>query len=255
MRIIILKAVLVPVLGAVLLSAKDETFKTTSPHLLAVHLSSSTAEPIVDYAHRSIKDLTDTEKLIKAILKTNLRKSPAGGVFTTYLGFVDFLNIDQFAVFPLKHASGNAAGNAAGEVMVILVKRMYPIITQGQTVERFIRKKTEPAAYYKFTRAKSPDSADMYWETTRLETPKDLTIPPQAIVICAKPEELFIPEGTTTAIPGPHLFLPDIFPTPYFKRGMNADVMTFIKISPYFEPVRFARRLQKDRLAQMLEPY
>lgn len=247
MRIVMLKAVLIPLLLTIQLHAKEETFNKTSPHLLAVPLSSTIAEPIIDYEHRSIKDLTDTEKLIKAILKTNLRKNRVGGVFATYLGFVDFLNIGQYAIFPLKHAGG--------EVMVIIVKRMYPIITQGQTVERFIRKKTEPVAYYRFTRTKSPDSADMYWETTKLETPKDLSIPPHAVVICAKPEELFIPEGTTTATPGAHLFLPDIFPTPHFRRGMNADVMTFIKISPYFEPVRFARRLQKDRLAEMLEPY
>lgn len=245
MEIAVDKYGLIALLFAIPLCAKDDIMSKKSPHLLGLYLSSTIAEPIVDYENRTIKKLTETEKLVKAILKTELRKRPMGGVFTTYLGFVDVLGVGAFAVFPLKHAES--------EVTIIVVKRMYPIITQGQTVERFIRKKSEPAAYYRLKRTKDSQSADVYWETTKIETPKDLTIPAQAIVICAKPEEIFIPEGTTTAIPGPHLFLPDIFPTPYFKRGMETDVMTFVKISPYFEPVRMARRLQKDRVAQMIE--
>lgn len=219
--------------------------KKDSPHLLTVYLSPTVAEPIVDIENRTIKDLTETEKVIKALLKTNLRVRPTGGVFVTYLGFVDVLNVDDFALFPLKHADN--------EVTVIIVKRMYPIITQGQTVERFIRKKTEPVAYYKMKRIKDEQTADIYWETKKIETPKDLAIPPHAVVICAKPDEIFIPEGLTTATPGPHLYLPEIFPTPYFKRGMHADVMSFIKVSPYFESVHRARRIQKDRFAEMIE--
>lgn len=217
----------------------------TSPHLLTLYLSPTIASPIENFEQRTIPGLTDTEKLIKAMLKTNLRHRPRRGIFVTYLGFVNTLNTNNFAAFPLKHANN--------EVMVIVVKRMYPIITQGQTVERFIRKKNEPAAYYLMKRIKDKTTADTYWETTRIETPKDLTIPPHAVVICAKPNEIFIPEGVSTAIPGPHLFLPEIFPTPYLKRGMETDVMSFVKISPYFEPVRFAHRLIKDRFASMLE--
>ncbi|MCL5436357.1 MAG: hypothetical protein M1549_00565 [Candidatus Dependentiae bacterium] len=238
-------ALLIPTL----VCAKEASVRQKgSPHLIAAYLSPTVAEPIMDYEQRVLPDLSETERVLKAILKTNLRHPGAGGVFATYLGFVDVLQIDNFAVFPRKHAGD--------EVKLIVVKRMYPISTKGakgETVERFIRKKNEPVAYYRMRRIKDEKSADFYWETTKLPIPKDLAIPPHAVVICAKPDEIFIPEVLTTAIPGPHLYLPEIFPTPHFRRGMHVDVMTFIKISPYFEPVRAARRMQKDRYAQMLD--
>lgn len=217
----------------------------SSPHLLTLYLSPTVATPIVDYENRIFTDITETEKLIKAFLHTNLKQTPQGGVFTTYLGFVDVLSIDHFAIFPLKHAGDT--------ITLIVVKRMYPITIEGQTVERFIRKKNEPVAYYQMRRFKDDQSNDMYWETKKVEAPRDLTIPPHAVVICAHPNEIFIPEGISTAIPGPHLYLPEIFPTHHFRRGMYADVMTFVKISPYFELVRRARRMEKERFAEMID--
>lgn len=233
------------------LTGKEPTLvKRGAPHIIQLSMYQNPVIPIEDFEHRTIKKLSEPEKILRAIIKNHLRA--VGGVPVTYFGIGGLLQPDAEATFPRKHADDTAT--------IIIVKRIYPIIKKGETVERFIRKKSEPAAYYSIKRSKDPITENSYWEAKKIETPKNLSIPVEAIVICAKPDEIYIPEIITSAIAGPNLILPTIYPTTLFKRGAPVNTMSFLKISKYFEPVRKAYRYAKtqdgknvDRIAVMLE--
>lgn len=223
-----------------------------SPHIIELSMNINPVVPIHDFEHRVIKKLSEPEKILRAVIKNHLQV--VGGVPVTYFGMGNILQPDATTEFPRKHVKPN------DETTIIVVKRIYPIIKKGETVERFIRKKSEPAAYYSIKRVKNPATNDFYWESKKLETPKNLSIPVEAIVICAKPDEIYIPEITTSAIAGQNLILPTIYPTTLFRRGSPVNTMSFLKISKYFEPVRKAYRFAKtqddkniDRVAVMIE--
>lgn len=219
-----------------------------SPHVIAMFLRPFVAykadHPGTDLDEvarmRAIKDL---DKFIRSIME-HQTEGHIGGMYATYEGFVDTFDENDELLFPRKHVED--------EVIIIVTRYIYPVILKGNTVEYFVRQKDAPIVYYKLSRFKDKDSGDFFWKTEKLETPRDTKIPLHAIVLCANPDEIIVPEGITKTVGGPHLILPAMYPAKHIKRTQNA--LTFLKINKYFSPVYMTYKVQQDRYASIMNP-
>jgi hypothetical protein len=188
---------------------------------------------------------SQTERLLGALLLDSLRSFP-GGLYATYHGFSAYINSNGQLTFPRKTSNET--------LTVIITKQLYPIIQQGQTVNYFIRRDDTPVAYYTLTRHKDTKVNQYYWETRQIETPTTFAIPHDAIVLHAKPNELYIPEGFSKTIGGQNLLLPLIYPTKELNRSYHA--LSFLKIKKYFAPVEAQTEIKRsaDRYSMLIKP-
>ncbi|HBL98952.1 TPA: hypothetical protein DDZ86_04915 [Candidatus Dependentiae bacterium] len=203
-----------------------------------------------DDPSKKLKDFSDVETLSKTLMKSELEPDihdrPVG-LYVSYKGFLDFTDENGQIFLPRKHAED--------KITLIVTKQLYPIILEGQTVEFFVRKKDAEAAYYKLKRSKDEKTGVFLWTVKKIPTPTSTKIPPEALVIYAKPHDLFIPEGTVTTTGGPNLVLPTIYPTKYLNKDLNA--LSFLKYNrQFFTPVsqETAYRYAADRYTKNLRP-
>lgn len=210
----------------------------TSPHNLVLFMGPQVATP-VDETNVLPPDASDMEKVLKVRLKKTVTP-PFSGAYITYYGSVTTIDELGKAIFPRR-------GNDE-EVTLVVTKGIRPIVIQGNTVEQLKRKKKTAAAYYLFKRTTNENGC--FWEVSKLPLPENRVIPPLALILYARPEDIFVPEGVFTASCGPDLVLPTIYPTRKFNGYLNA--LSFMKISKYFAPIHKTYKYLKDRYAVMI---
>lgn len=234
----------VPFPGYKVYGKEQELESRGSPHIIAMFLKPA-AMYHLENPHTTnpedVRALTDIDKFIRSIIE-HQSEGRLGGLYATYEGFVDTFDENDELMFPRKHAED--------EITLVVSRSILPVIIKGNTVEYFVRQKKAPIAYYQLKRFKDKDTKDFFWKTEKIESPKSSIIPLHAIVLCANPDELIIPEGFTKTFGGPHLILPSIYPTKHIKRTINA--LSFLKINKYFEPVHLTYKIQQDRYAALM---
>lgn len=223
--------------------SKEETIvQRTFSHTITLQMAPIVATPIIDTFELS--KLPDDQKFLKTKLTPHSKGN--GGVIVTYMGYFTIFNQDGIADLPRK--------NDSTTLHIIVTKHINPVIIRGQTIEFFLRKENAPVAYYEFERIENKEK-EFFWQVRKLDTPPSLKIAPEDIVICAKPDELFIPTGTFTTFGGQNLLLPPLYPTKLLKRNLNA--LSFLKFNRrYFRSLDQNRsyRYQTDRYASLINP-
>lgn len=185
-----------------------------------------------------------TRAIFKAKFNPQLNTTNRG-VFVTYAGMSDTLNFNGQVTFPRQHQKDS--------VTLIVTQTIKPVIIRGNNVKYFVRDEKYPIAYYQTTRLFDATNEIYYWETKKIQQPTDPKIPASAFVIIARPDEIYIPEGTTLAMGGPNLLLPLIYPTQNLALNKNEDALFFLKINNYFAPVHFIYKTSTERYAQMIQ--
>lgn len=177
--------------------------------------------------------------------KFNYATDPRG-VYVLYAGYVDRVDFNHQVIFPRL--------TEQDELDIIITRKVFPITPEFKnTVSYFSRIENKPIAYYHIKRHTDPQTHFSYWETTKLETPKDKTISPLALVIFAEPDAVYVPTKPIVATGGPNLVLPPIYATPKLNKDYTA--LSFIKMSPYFAPVeKVVNVAPPKRYGQMIRP-
>ncbi len=222
---------------------KEFRIQRSSPYIITLTLANHIASPFkkehAPYAASA------AEKILGALLTQAIQPFPAG-LYATYYGFSSYLNANSQIIFPRKSNSDT--------VLLIVTKQIYPIITRGRTVNYFIRRPELDAAFYEFKRIKDSKTDKYFWQTQEIKAPKSAQIPVDAIILHAKPNELYIPEGISKTIGGEHLILPIIYPTKELARSYGS--LNFLKIKKYFSPVEARTEIKRsgDRYSSLMRP-
>ncbi len=222
---------------------KAITIQRGSPYLITLTLANHFVSPFKK-EHAPFA-ASPTERLLGALLLDSIRSFP-GGLYATYYGFSSYLNSNGQITFPRK--------TTKDKIVLIITKQLYPIITQGQTVNYFIRLQDTPIAYYECTRHFDNVVKQYYWETRQIEAPRSSIIPVDAIVLHAKPNELYIPEGFSKTIGGQNLILPIIYPTKELNHSYSS--LAFLKIKKFFAPIVPNTEIKRsgDRYSLLIQP-
>ena len=150
------------------------------------------------------------------------------GVYVTYAGFVDTIDINRQVRFPRL--------TQENEITLIVTRKLVPVVIRGNTVEYFLRDKNYDIAYYNLKRMNDPEKKIEYWNVEKADVPANKKISPSALIIFAEPDHIVVPLGKTVATPGPNLVLPAIYANKGLEKDYNA--FSFVKINRYFDPIQ-----------------
>ncbi len=230
---------------SILSTQNDKEFRInrSSPYIITLTLANHVASPF--QKEHAPYAASKAERILGALLTESIRPYPSG-LYATYYGFSSYVNANGQIVFPRKSSSDT--------ILLIVTKQIYPVITQGRTVQYFIRRPDLDAVFYELRRIKDKKTDVYYWQTQEIEPPKNSQIPVDAIVLHAKPNELYIPQGISKTVGGEHLILPIIYPTKELARSYSS--LGFLKIKKYFAPIesRIEVKRSEDRYSTLIRP-
>lgn len=164
------------------------------------------------------------------------------GINAVYYGMATHTNAHGQIIFPRKQLED--------DVLLVVTDQPHPLISQGQTVNKWVVDPKTPVAFYSYAHVKQ--NGDLLWHAQQIPTPADRVIPAQAIIIIARPDEIIIHEGISSTVQGPNIILPPI----YTKKAINLDkdALSFLNINKYFSQVTNVVNYSSDRYAIMPQP-
>jgi hypothetical protein len=229
-----------------LLTKEPAPVKLETDHVITLFMHPIDVADINQEVEKFSQALNTPGKLTRRLFKESL-KSVDRGVYVSYAGFVDRLNANGQVVFPRK--------NQSDTITLIVTQKIDPVVLRGNTVEFFIRNEKYPIQYYQMSRNLDPKTQFHYWETKKIPAPISKKISPSTIVLFAKPDQIYIPEGKSIAMKGPNLLLPPIYPTQALAHNQkNINALSFLNINKYFEPIKLQRKYMKTRYGQLIRP-
>jgi len=165
------------------------------------------------------------EHCVNGIMNAKLSE----GIFAAYGGYLNLSDANGHISFPYKHSKKS--------VSIIITHNIFPIWGPGNTVLHWQLEDNAKSAMFTMSQ-KTDDTAKIsYWDTQQAKLPDDKKIPPQAIIIIAKPHDIYMPIGVTPTTESPSLLLPDI----YAKQGIDhvMDTLYMLKWRHLFSPIHY----------------
>ena len=184
--------------------------------LLGASFSPITSDPIVCFffkAEQNIDIIADNLKKPGNLAHHSIHKIvqhvPIAGIYATYSGYIATSNETGEVRFPRKHRENN--------ITIIVTPAIEPIALFDNTLLHWKLLPHVPAEMYKLQETYNSTNKEYEWTSQKIDLPIDNTIPLAAIVILAKPKNVFIPSETTKTLKSANLVLPPI----YVKKGIN----------------------------------
>lgn len=201
------------------------------------------ADNSTEHAQYTIdKSLGSTKKLARTQLEAIVCRNLQAGIWGTYAGFLELSNADGQLTFPRKHEDPS--------LLVIITPKITPIIMFEQTVHHWELEQGTPVAIYRYKRKQDNETHRFYWQVKKVAALKNAAIPLEALVLIAKPDHLYVPEGITMTHETPNLLLPPI----YVKRGFNlvSNTLYLLNINHLFDHARSKNKQDATRLTTQL---
>ncbi len=189
------------------------------PYPLLPH--SKEAQTLVD----SLKKPGKIAKMrIRALNQNPLIK----GIFSTYGGYVVMSDNDGQTSFPRKHV--------LPILYLLITNRMTPVMMAGKTIHHWEIEPDANAKMYKVERLHDDMEKFYYWDVQEVPLPADNRIPLESITILAKPDHIYVPEGTSLTQEVTNLVLPTIF----VKKGIkiNSNALYMLNVRQFFGQIR-----------------
>lgn len=150
------------------------------------------------------------------------------GVIALYNGNIAFSDNDGKIVFPR-----TTQQDSFSLVITHDIEFIYDI---GNTVRELRVPQKEAYAMYSIKRIEDKETGASLWDVEPMELQSTRRIPLHAIIILAKPENIFIPTGVTISNNQPNLQLPTIYAKPGLDHINNA--LFVMNIKQYLAPIR-----------------
>jgi hypothetical protein len=183
-------------------------------------------EPLTD-AEKIHEKLKKPGKIAKYTVKGMMQTSPIEGFIGIYGGYVSASDYNGELSFPRKHQKNI--------VDIIITPEVMPVPLFESTIHHLNRIAGLPATMYRCEFIHNDQKNEDYWQTSEIPLPEDLAIPLSAIVIIAKPKNIRMEIGKTSAHESGNFVLPNIF----VKKGITTidNSLYMLTIRHLFKPV------------------
>lgn len=178
----------------------------------------------------------------KQRMKTYFYQPVSRGTYALYNGLLTHSNEYGLLSFPRETQIEEFTG--------IVTESIIPHFLVANTISHWTIKDETQTEFYLIKRNKDPETKIMYWKTQKLNIPDDKTVPLHAIIILAKPEDVYVPLGTTPTTDLPNLLLPSI----YVKRGLDhlKQASFILNIKQFFAPVSTMTKADKATIMTLV---
>jgi len=179
------------------------------------------------FATEYVTTLKKPGKIASQQLHSSLKKNIASGIFSTYSGFLSTSDLNGETEFPRKHEET--------KVELVITDKITPNIITENTVHHWDLVPGVPTEIYSMERKLDEKTQLYYWDTKKIPLPANGRVSRFAIVIIAKPEDIYVPTGATVANNKPNLVLPTI----YVKKGIKiySSTLYVLNLKNFFGPI------------------
>ncbi len=210
--------------------------------LALLHVCSMNAEPIITFFMyrypieqdaKAVKKMGNKlEKLGKIAKYTHeglAHGTIIAGIFSTYAGYITTSDINGQTAFPRKQEQKT--------INMLVTNQITPIVMVGNTLAHWKLEEGTPARMYSLALKQDEKTNLHFWQTQKVDLPKEDIIPLDTIIILAKPKNIYLPEGATLSAESPNLVLPNV----YVKKGVKIakNALYIMNIMRYFGPVNY----------------
>jgi len=154
------------------------------------------------------------------LLQERIQQNLIQGIYVLYRGLATTSDFNGQISFPQRFPTGTFT--------VIITDGIYPVFLFGNTVHHLEIAEDHPLEVYQYTLEKP------LWKISKQSLP-DRHIPPDALIIFAKPDQVKLLETDLPLEQGPNIFLPPVYVTD--KITLSENALQFLKISKFFTPV------------------
>lgn len=149
------------------------------------------------------------------------------GIIATYGGFLDISDQNGLIAFPRKHT--------AQKLYILITPQMTPITMFAQTIHHWELNPGIPAQMFLIEKKIDEQTQKPFFDVQEVPLPENNIIPLEALVLVAKPTNMYIPTGITITHKSENWMLPDI----YTKKGINVvdNTLYLLNLSHLFKPV------------------
>lgn len=174
------------------------------------------------------KSIQDPTRAIQTIMRTTISTNGASGIVVTYAGFTTISTIYGQVDLPRRQQKTS--------FHVLVSTDFEPVMMAGVTVYHWQLLPNANAAMYTVTLQQDPDTKVHFWDVQPAELPADKVIPLDTIVIVAKPQNILLPTGITTAKNSINLILPDM----YAKKSADfwSDALNFLQVKHFYRTIK-----------------
>ena len=109
-----------------------------------------------------------------------------------------------------------------------------------------------PAAVYNLELQEDENTKLSFWNMQEAAPPENNRLKPDsAIIIIAKPHNIYVPTGITLTHPSANLLLPDI----YVKKGILSarNALYVLNLSFFFQPIDLLYKKEKTRYEELIK--
>ena len=228
-------------------------------HILSLLLflsCSITAGPVITFffneypltkerAEEISRKLSNPYGLAKRSLEGLTMHYPIAGIFSTYFGFLQVSNAIGQTTFPRKQSNPT--------INIFVTNRMTPIMMMANTINHWELEQGTPVDSYTVTLNTDDQTQLLYYKVEKNPAPTDNKLPLNSIIIVAKPNNVYLPEGITIAKQDANLILPTI----YVKKGININrnALYMLNLAPFFRPVDMLFKKEPKAVESLVEEY
>jgi hypothetical protein len=160
--------------------------------------------------------------------------NPTEGIYGSYFGYLNSSNTAGQLKFPRKHNDSS--------FKLVITERIEPLFMLENTINTWSIPEKAKYAYYSIERKKDEKSNLYFWDVQEEKLPSDRALPLNAIMLIAKPEELYVPTGIVPTTNTPQIVLPQIFVKSTIRLAENA--LSIVPIRQFFESISLSSKTQ-----------
>ena len=214
-----------------------------SPHFIRLFIRKYPVDNQEEFQkNNTLTKLSNPGKVSKKMLRY-LTTDWNTGIFVSYAGYLDISNQIGEVTFPRVQATA--------DFYYIIVNTIEPIIMFPNTIHHLEVPQGTAASCYHITQKKDPETQLSFWEIQNTPLPENRRIPLNALIIFAKPKNIFVPEGTILTQDDPQFVLPHVFAKKEINRAGNA--LFILTIRQFFGLIKEQSKQQGTTISYLLD--
>lgn len=203
-------------------------FTAGADSVLVLSLKPYPTMPEQDYCHLISRSIREQGQIALHCIYGISDKQVPIGIFATNRGYLTISDQLGQIAFPYKLSKP--------VIDLLITPKIQPVMMFGNTVHHWQLEPHSHAVMYRYILEQDASTKLYYWTVQQIALPQNGQIPLNAVILFAKPHNIYIPLGITPTKESANYVLPDM----YVKKGINnaSQSLYLLELKHLFGSVR-----------------